>query len=220
MNKYQRLISTPPDTIIEEIKKAGSILATMRAFGFLRGDDRARLFLLDFVKQYSLEIHCKKYLLRRHQYTKDIVQAAVSESFSMRSTLKKLGLTDHGGNRNTVRKLLVEYKIDTSHFSLVESNKIKSSQYTSNEIFCEQSEYARSSLAGAVRRYKVLDYKCVKCNNIGEWFSHKLNLTVDHINGNHKDNRIENLRYLCPNCHSLTDTFAGKNKFRSVGEPD
>ena len=47
---------------------------------------------------------------------------------------------------------------------------------------------------------------------LSEWINGKLVLELDHINGDHTDNRIENLRYLCPNCHSQTDTFRGRNK--------
>lgn len=50
------------------------------------------------------------------------------------------------------------------------------------------------------------------CGNIGEWQGQKLVLQLDHINGKNNDHRIENLRFLCPNCHSITETYAGKNK--------
>lgn len=54
---------------------------------------------------------------------------------------------------------------------------------------------------------KKLNYKCALCGNTGGWNNKKLVLQLDHINGDHKDNRIENLRLLCPNCHSQTETF-------------
>lgn len=53
------------------------------------------------------------------------------------------------------------------------------------------------------------DYKCSSCK-LSEWMGYKIPLEVDHINGIHTDNRIENLRFLCPNCHALTDTYKGK----------
>ena len=58
----------------------------------------------------------------------------------------------------------------------------------------------------------LIPYKCDKCGNQGEWLGKKLTLQIDHINGNHFDNRLENLRFLCPNCHAQTPTYAGKNK--------
>ena len=57
-----------------------------------------------------------------------------------------------------------------------------------------------------------LDYVCVKCGNNGVWMDEKISLHLDHINGDRLDNQIENLRILCPNCHSQTETHSGKNK--------
>ena len=59
----------------------------------------------------------------------------------------------------------------------------------------------------------ILEYKCAICGLI-EWQNHPLVLQLDHINGNNTDNRLENLRLLCPNCHSQTDTYTGKNAIR------
>ena len=56
-----------------------------------------------------------------------------------------------------------------------------------------------------------LEYKCEKCGNEGVWKGKELTLQLDHINGDHQDHRLKNLRFLCPNCHSQTDTFSGKN---------
>ena len=57
----------------------------------------------------------------------------------------------------------------------------------------------------------LLEYKCGICGNKGEWNGFPLTLQLDHINGIHTDHRLENLRFLCPNCHSQTETFSGKN---------
>lgn len=58
---------------------------------------------------------------------------------------------------------------------------------------------------------KILEYKC-SCCGISEWNNKPITLQLDHINGNNSDHRLENLRLICPNCHSQTDTYCGKNK--------
>lgn len=76
-----------------------------------------------------------------------------------------------------------------------------------------------SSRCGARRniiKYGLLPYECSECG-ISEWNDKKLALHLDHINGKSGDHRLENLRFLCPNCHSQTDTYTGKNK-QSGGE--
>jgi 5-methylcytosine-specific restriction endonuclease McrA len=66
-------------------------------------------------------------------------------------------------------------------------------------------------LKSRLLKEKLIEYKCVKCGNTGEWQGEPLSLQLDHINGNNKDHRLENLRLLCPNCHSQTKTYSGKN---------
>jgi predicted RNA-binding Zn-ribbon protein involved in translation (DUF1610 family) len=56
------------------------------------------------------------------------------------------------------------------------------------------------------------EYKCEHCGNDGVWNNSPLSLHVDHVDGNHYNNNLDNLRFLCPNCHSQTNTFAGRNK--------
>ena len=61
------------------------------------------------------------------------------------------------------------------------------------------------------KKNNLLEYKCANCGCDGNWQGGLISLEIDHINGNNKDNRLINLRYLCPNCHALTDTYRGKN---------
>jgi 5-methylcytosine-specific restriction endonuclease McrA len=57
-----------------------------------------------------------------------------------------------------------------------------------------------------------LKYECSACGLKDSWQDKKLVLQIEHKNGNRKDNRLKNLTFLCPNCHSQTETFAGRNR--------
>lgn len=72
----------------------------------------------------------------------------------------------------------------------------------------ENGNYTRSNAISYFRKFTT--YKCSACN-ISEWNGKELTLQIDHIDGNNKNNLIENLRYLCPNCHTQTDTWGVKN---------
>lgn len=96
-----------------------------------------------------------------------------------------------------------------------ENRGIKESRVYSSldDKITEQSWYINTTqLKKDLIKDGVLIEKCVECG-IGPWWNYKkLELQLDHINGNNRDNRIENLRLLCPNCHSQTSTYAGKNR--------
>ena len=79
-----------------------------------------------------------------------------------------------------------------------------------DQILVANSTYARHCLKRRLVEEGRLEYKCV-CGNTGHWMNAHLVLHLDHINGIFNDNRIENLRFLCPNCHAQTESYAGKN---------
>jgi hypothetical protein len=88
----------------------------------------------------------------------------------------------------------------------------KGKSLTTNEtIFTSDSLYSNELVKQRIVKDNLLEYKCVKCG-IDSWCGETIVLDLDHINGDNRDNRIENLRYLCPNCHSQTDTYKGRNK--------
>lgn len=70
--------------------------------------------------------------------------------------------------------------------------------------------HSRRGVRGRILKDGLLDYKCDSCD-ITEWNGKSISLELDHINGDRDDHRLENLRFLCPNCHSQTKTFRGKN---------
>ena len=83
-------------------------------------------------------------------------------------------------------------------------------KYTKEQVFTEHSLYPRNKLKARIINQRLIEYKCSECDNVGVHNGNPLSLQLDHVNGKSEDNRLENLRFLCPNCHSQTDTYAGK----------
>ena len=79
------------------------------------------------------------------------------------------------------------------------------------EYFKQNTSHCGAHTRDKIIKNNLMEYKCAICGNIGEWNGKQLVLQLDHINGDHFDNRLENLRFLCPNCHSQTETFGSKN---------
>ena len=160
------------------------------------------------------------------KYTKEWLEELCKNSYSLAEVLRKAGRKPGGGSQTTLKKKIEEFNIDTSHFTGQLWNKGKTKEnderiaqqssnqekYSLEEIFIENSPVTQKVMRGYVERHNLLEYKCVNCGCDGNWQGGLISLEIDHINGNNKDNRLSNLRYLCPNCHALTDTYRGKNK--------
>lgn len=138
-------------------------------------------------------------------FTKEELEQIVKNSHSYRDVIKKVGYTTvSGGNTKTVKSRIEKYGIDTSHFSN-NGAMIR----TEENVFCKDSTAAQKVLRDWFKKGEYVPYQC-DCCGISEWQGKKLVLQLDHINGDNHDNRLENLHWLCPNCHSQTDTFCGK----------
>lgn len=145
-------------------------------------------------------------------YTTDDFIEAVKTSTSIRQVLIKLGLAPKGGNYQTVHKQCAELSLDTSHFKGQASNKGKSfgpkrdiQEYLTNKHPIQSNKLRKRLLAEG-----VFKHECSNCT-LSTWLNQPIPLELDHINGNHQDNSLSNLRLLCPNCHALTPTYRGKN---------
>jgi Zn finger protein HypA/HybF involved in hydrogenase expression len=151
-----------------------------------------------------------------HRYSKDNMEPIVNESKSLKEVLEKMGLKAAGGNYQVIKDYISKYEFSIEHFETIkeknERTGFKTIEKTLESILVENSSYSRQPLKIRLIKEKLLEYKCVSCGNTGEWNGKPISLQLDHENGINNDNRIENLRFLCPNCHSQTPTYAGKNK--------
>lgn len=146
----------------------------------------------------------------KRSWTDKDLEAAVKSSYTWSDVISKLGLsTTSAGNWRLVRKYSDKLGIDYSHFTGRRSGKGGNVKRPLSEILQENTEYHSSHL-----RKRLIDegYKEAKCENCGltEWMGKPIPLELEHVSGNNKDNRIENLEILCLNCHGLTLTWRRK----------
>lgn len=151
--------------------------------------------------------------------TKEKLIESVKISFTIAEVLKKMNMSITTGNYKTFHRKVKEFNINTDHFlgqsHLRGKNHFTKKSKALDEILVANSNYtAISNLKKRLVNNNLLSYKCSICQ-ISNWQGKSLSLQLDHINGINDDNRLENLRLICPNCHSQTDTFAGRNIKRS-----
>jgi hypothetical protein len=142
----------------------------------------------------------------------------INQSSSIKELLKGLAKVN-GGNYKTLKKRLKQENIslselknkarDIQNCSIVEFMKKK--KFKNEDVFIAHSKLSRGNLKQRIIIDQLIPYVCRDCKNEGTWNDKRLSLQLEHINGINDDYRLENLCFLCPNCHSQTETFAGKN---------
>ena len=168
--------------------------------------------------------------MRQYQkkYSKELLEPFVKGSQSVAEVMTKLGLRPSGGNHRHLTVLFERFEIDTTHFTGSGWNRGLTAEtdervhhgvkqkYTDDEVFKEHSPIGSSSLKRRLFRLGW-KYQCTGLKldgtvcGLAEWYGGPIALHLDHINGVHDDNRFENLRFLCPNCHQQTDTWGSRN---------
>lgn len=156
------------------------------------------------------------------KYTKEVLADAASRCTSIRGVLRELGISPNSGGMSAhVKKRIKLFEIDTSHFYRQGWNKGKPSleRLTWQRVLVVDRRGNIKEDSQVLRRAMIesgIEYRCEDCGCPPVWNGKPLTLEADHKNGNNTDNRKENLRFLCLNCHSQTDNFRSKNRNKNV----
>lgn len=152
---------------------------------------------------------------------KENLKELIKTSVNISDVLGKLGYKHSGGLYKTFYKYVKLYNLDISHFINVKRKRTNFRKKDITKILTNEVPYYNShNLKKYLYRLNLKQPICELCNQDENWNGMKISLILDHINGNNRDNKIENLRIVCPNCDAGLPTYKGKNnhKGKIVGE--
>lgn len=158
--------------------------------------------------------------MRKRSWSKKQLENAVKTSKSHRQVLAKLNLREAGGNYEQIKKYIKEYKLNTKHFTGKAWNKglkgIGKPRIPLEKVLVKNSSFQSYKLKKRLFAAELKQKRCEECGWAKTTKDGYLPLELDHINGDRHDNRLENLRILCPNCHSLKPTYRSRvRKFKN-----
>lgn len=151
--------------------------------------------------------------MRLLKYTLEQLKQAIKESVNYRQTLEKLNVIPAGGNYQILKKAIKHFNLDTSHFTGQAWNKNKTigPKRPIEEYLNNKQTIQSFKLKNRLLKENIFKPVCSNCN-LDTWLGLPIPLELDHIDGVHLNNSLDNLRLLCPNCHAQTPTYRGKNK--------
>lgn len=146
-------------------------------------------------------------------WTDESLELAVKANTTLAGILRDLNLTSNPGNYKTLHRHIKRLKLDTTHFKGVAHGYRPKNKRSLSDILVKDSTYSNTvNLKRRLFKEGLLIEVCSECGLEPLWNGQPLVLQLDHINGVSTDNRLENLRILCPNCHTQTDTFTNKRR--------
>jgi deazaflavin-dependent oxidoreductase (nitroreductase family) len=150
-------------------------------------------------------------------YTDAELRAAVAVSRSFSGVLRELGLRVAGGNIASIRRAIDRAGFDRSHFDHDAPRRRHGvTPRPLEEVLVRGSSYQRSNLKQRLYDTGLKQRRCELCGQDEAWQGRRMALILDHINGEADDNRLENLRIICPNCNATLDTHCGRRNRRTV----
>jgi len=159
---------------------------------------------------------------RTVRFSEEELRKAITASRSWAETLRHLNYRSAGGNWRTLKKYAALWNIPTDHFDpdavCREALRRSSTPRPLEEILVDGSTYSRDHLKHRLFAEGLKKRHCELCRQGEVWRGKRMALILDHINGVPNDNRIENLRIVCPNCAATFDTHCAR-KIRQPREP-
>lgn len=171
------------------------------------------LGLSNLYKENSKNSTNKDYV--KSHWKKEVLEQIIPNCITYTKVLEDLHLVPRGHNFRTLQKYIKKYDIDISHFD-PDKNKKHPNKFRKelSELLLENTQVKSHDLKERLYKEGYKERICELCGQGEEWNGRKMSLILDHINGEHSDNRLENLRVVCPNCNATLDTHCGKHKTR------
>ena len=150
---------------------------------------------------------------RKAPFSEADARAAIAGSICWADALRRLGYAVKGANYRMLQKWARRWGIETAHFDphIGRRRAAHTMQIPLDEVLVENSTYNRFDMKRRLLAAGLLEPSCELCSQGEVWHGRRMSLVLDHINGVSNDNRIENLRMVCPNCAATLDTHCGRN---------
>lgn len=214
MTKAEQAEALPLEELTALLQQYGSIKAVVEYMNGGKQNERMRAVIASRIVKHQLQGMRRQNVSTR--YTPDQVVEAIAAAGCWSDVYRALGLSVCDHNKAGIIRFCKHHNIKAPVFS--KEDMAKAFQrgkrgWTVEDIFCVDSKYPRTGVRAAAVKYGIGgEYHCCKCKLEPVWDGSSLTLELDHINGNHTDHRPDNLRWICPNCHSQTVTYKGKNR--------